>query len=133
MPFICGYQIGLDRTQVSEDTRILYVTTGVLLQKLVAADADESLLKQYTHIILDEVHERDVDTDFVLLVTKIKSCQSRLKPKVVIMSATIESDKFREYFSQSVARPETSSLLPRSNNRKQTLLAPKVKQKFIVF
>ena len=32
---LCGYQIGLDRSCVSEDTRITYVTTGVLLQKLI--------------------------------------------------------------------------------------------------
>jgi HrpA-like RNA helicase len=97
MPSICGYQIGLDRTHVNEDTRILYVTTGVLLQKLIAENADEAFLKQYTHIILDEVHEREIDTDFVLLVTKIKSFQN-LTAKVVLMSATIETNKFREYF-----------------------------------
>ena len=54
---ICGYQIGLDRDHVSEDTRITYCTTGVLLQKLIGPQADENFEK-YTHIILDEVHER---------------------------------------------------------------------------
>ena len=54
---MCGYQIGLDRTCVSEDTRITYVTTGILLQKLIDPDFEEKFNNKYTHIILDEVHE----------------------------------------------------------------------------
>ena len=45
-----GYQVGRDRMS-SDDTRISYVTTGVLLQKLIAAKS----LNEYTHVILDEV------------------------------------------------------------------------------
>lgn len=47
---IVGYQVGRDRMS-SDDTRISYVTTGVLLQKLIAAKS----LNEYTHVILDEV------------------------------------------------------------------------------
>ena len=49
---IVGYQVGRDKT-VSDDTRISYVTTGVLLQKLITAKS----LNEYTHIVLDEVLE----------------------------------------------------------------------------
>ena len=45
-----GYQVGRDKT-VSDDTRLSYVTTGVLLQKLITAKS----LNEYTHIVLDEV------------------------------------------------------------------------------
>ncbi|RMZ95877.1 ATP-dependent RNA helicase TDRD9 [Brachionus plicatilis] len=93
----CGYQIGLDRSKMSEDTRITYCTTGVLLQKLIGPKADENFNSTYTHILLDEVHERDLDTDFVMLLIKLKSF-GRLNAKVVLMSATLNIKVFSEYF-----------------------------------
>lgn len=47
---LVGYQIGMDRN-VSEKTRLTFVTTGVLLEKLV----NQRNMNQYTHVILDEV------------------------------------------------------------------------------
>lgn len=47
---LVGYQIGMDKN-VSEDTRLTFVTTGVLLEKLV----NQRNMNQYTHVILDEV------------------------------------------------------------------------------
>lgn len=102
---ICGFQIGLDRSKVSEDTRITYVTTGVLLQKLIAHGFEENFNRKYTHIILDEVHERDLDTDFCLLVLKLKNFKN-LKAKIVLMSATIDPNSFVDYFT-----PPMSSMM----------------------
>lgn len=48
------------------DMILTYVTTGVLLQKLIQAKS----LNQYTHIIIDEVHERNQDLDFLLLIVR---------------------------------------------------------------
>jgi ATP-dependent RNA helicase TDRD9 len=97
---LCGYQIGRDREHVSEDTRITYCTTGVLLEKLIGPQAQENFSK-YTHIILDEVHERDLETDFVLLIIKIQSLRNlSASSKVILMSATIDCDMFRKYFAQ---------------------------------
>lgn len=61
---LVGYQVGLDekRSRYNDETRILFVTTGVLLQKLIHVKD----MKQYTHIILDEIHDRDIDMDFLL-------------------------------------------------------------------
>jgi HrpA-like RNA helicase len=99
----CGYQIGLDRENVTEKTRICYVTTGVLLQKLISAQNDPRLANVYTHIILDEVHERDLDTDFVLLVLKLQTyCRRKSNVKVVLMSATIDTRLFAEFFAQQL-------------------------------
>jgi len=106
---LCGYQIGLDKTTTCEDTRITYVTTGILLQKLISSDAEETFNKTYTHIILDEVHERDLDTDFVLLVIKLKSYRN-LRAKVILMSATIDSDMFAKYFSPNLSIGLNSTL-----------------------
>nr|XP_022333202.1 putative ATP-dependent RNA helicase TDRD9 [Crassostrea virginica] len=94
---ICGYQVGMDK-QASEDTRILYVTTGVLLRKLVS----KKNMLEYTHVILDEVHERDQDTDFsLLIVRKLLRTNSR-HVKVVLMSATFDCDLFAQYFALPV-------------------------------
>lgn len=99
---LCGYQIGLDGKHVSDDTLITYVTTGVLLQKLVGKNA-EANFHRYTHIILDEVHERDLDTDFVMLLIKLKS-YGILRSKVILMSATLDSATFAKYFGDPEAK-----------------------------
>lgn len=77
------------------DTRITYCTTGVLLNKLVNSKS----MMEYTHVILDEVHERDEDMDFLLLVVKRLLRTNSTTVKVVLMSATIDVNKFATYFS----------------------------------
>lgn len=69
-----------------DDTRILYCTTGVLLEKIIGKKS----LSPYTHIILDEVHERNKEMDFLLIVI-----YKLLNPniKVVLMSATIDAEQ----------------------------------------
>ncbi|EFN75974.1 probable ATP-dependent RNA helicase spindle-E [Harpegnathos saltator] len=102
---IVGYQIGLIKS-MCEDTRITYCTTGVLLHKLV----NKKHMMDYTHIILDEVHERDEDMDFLLLVVRKLLRTNSMMVKVILMSATIDVDKFSEYFST----PMENKLLPAS-------------------
>lgn len=87
----------MDRSRLSEDTRICYCTTGVLLQKLIGPQQDDNFNK-YTHIILDEVHERDLDTDFVMLIIKLRS-YGLLNARIILMSATIDKEKFQKYFT----------------------------------
>ncbi|XP_055384477.1 probable ATP-dependent RNA helicase spindle-E [Condylostylus longicornis] len=89
---IVGYQVGLHK-ELNPDTRLLYCTTGVLLQKLIKAKD----LASYTHIILDEVHERDQDMDFLLIVIK-KLIRKAPDTKIILMSATIDTKAFSEYF-----------------------------------
>ncbi len=66
---------------------------GILLQKLIVGDIDK-----YTHIIIDEVHERGLDVDFVLLVLKILITRKNLKTKLILMSATIDCELFSRYY-----------------------------------
>ncbi|KAI0215243.1 ATP-dependent RNA helicase TDRD9 [Lamellibrachia satsuma] len=94
---ICGHQVGMDK-ETSDDTRLTYCTTGVLLQKLINAKN----MQQYTHIILDEVHERDQESDFCLLVTRKLLRTNSRDVKIVLMSATIDSQQFAQYFSLPV-------------------------------
>lgn len=71
----------------SEDTRLTYCTTGVLLEKLIAMKS----LDTFTHIILDEVHERDKDMDFLFILIRMLMGQGSAKTKIILMSATINT------------------------------------------
>ena len=61
-----GYHVGME-SRVTARTQVIFMTTGIFLMRLV--NNPESLEK-YTHIIMDEVHERDLDIDFSLVVIK---------------------------------------------------------------
>lgn len=87
-----GYQIRLESVRTSA-TRLLYCTTGVLLRRL-EGDAD---LRGITHVIVDEVHERTEESDFLLLVLKDLIVQ-RPDLKIILMSATLNANLFSEYF-----------------------------------
>lgn len=100
---LVGYQIGLIKNTCPE-TRITYCTTAVLLHRLVT----NKHMMDYTHIILDEIHERDNDLDFLLLVVKKLLRTNSMMVKVILMSATIDVDKFADYFST----PVKDKLLP---------------------
>ncbi|XP_006879224.1 PREDICTED: putative ATP-dependent RNA helicase TDRD9 [Elephantulus edwardii] len=94
---VVGYQVSLEKV-ATEDTRLLYVTTGVLLQKVVSARS----LVEFTHIFIDEVHERTEEMDFLLLVVrKLLRTNSRFV-KVILMSATINCKEFADYFAVPV-------------------------------
>lgn len=94
MGTIIGIQVGMYRN-VSNDTRLTYCTTGVLLRKLIQA---KNML-EYTHVILDEVHERDQEMDFLLLIIRKLLRTNSRQVKVILMSATFNVAKFSEYFS----------------------------------
>jgi len=96
-----GYQVGME-SRVSQDTRIMFMTTGIFLMRLV--NNPDSLVK-YTHIIMDEVHERDLDTDFSLVVLKHllgkRGEENALNFKLILMSATFNTQLFANYFSRT--------------------------------
>ena len=77
------------------------MTTGIFLMRLVN---NPDSLKKYTHLILDEVHERDLDIDFTLVVVKHLLCkrdENALKFKLFMMSATFNTNLFANYFATS--------------------------------
>lgn len=70
------------------------MTIGVLLQKLIRAKT----LREYTHIIIDEVHERNQELDFLLLIVRKFLFMNSSYVKVILMSATINAEEFAWYF-----------------------------------
>ena len=87
-----GYQIRLDAVR-SKRTRILFCTVGVLLRRLVG-DRD---LGGVSHVVVDEVHERGLDSDFLLTLLR-DVLPRRPDLRVVLMSATVNADLFSGYF-----------------------------------
>ncbi|XP_030504480.2 DExH-box ATP-dependent RNA helicase DExH7, chloroplastic isoform X1 [Cannabis sativa] len=94
---LVGYQVRLDSAR-NEKTKLLFCTTGILLRKI----AGDKNLTGITHVIVDEVHERSLLGDFLLIVLKNliqkQSAQKSPKLKVILMSATVDSDLFSRYF-----------------------------------
>jgi len=91
-----GYNIRGD-SKLSSATKITFMTTGVLLRRLQGAKDVKSALSGVSHIFVDEVHERSLDTDFLLAL--LKDALSTLPQlKVVLMSATLDADVFANYF-----------------------------------
>ncbi|KAJ1540244.1 hypothetical protein HK405_011580, partial [Cladochytrium tenue] len=90
-----GYAIRGDTVR-GPDTRLLFCTTGILL-RMLTGDPD---LRGVSHVIVDEVHERSVDSDFLLVILR-ELIAKRPDFRVVLMSATIDSDTFSRYFDDA--------------------------------
>ncbi|MGH0166832.1 UNVERIFIED_CONTAM: hypothetical protein FKN15_074045 [Acipenser sinensis] len=82
-------------TKAGDSTRLLYCTTGVLLRKL----QQDGLLDRVSHVIVDEVHERSVQSDFLLIILK-EILRKRSDLHLILMSATVDCDKFSNYFDR---------------------------------
>jgi HrpA-like RNA helicase len=91
-----AYQVRFERTR-TKHTKILFLTEGVLLRQLQT----DSQLSAYSYIVVDEVHERHVFTDFLLGILKCLM-EQRKSLKIILMSATINIDLFSKYFNDCV-------------------------------
>ena len=79
--------------KLSYKTKIKFVTDGMLLREAIL----DSSLKLYSVVILDEVHERSVNSDVLMALLK-QIAADRPDFKLVVMSATIDLPKFMNYF-----------------------------------
>ncbi|KAJ3170754.1 putative ATP-dependent RNA helicase dhr2 [Geranomyces variabilis] len=87
-----GYSIRFDDTTAAT-TKIKYMTDGMLLRELLS----DRKLSKYSVIILDEAHERTLRTD--VLFGMVKGIQrERQDLKIIVMSATLNAERFSEYF-----------------------------------
>lgn len=91
-----GYCVRFDDTS-GKETRILYMTDGMLLRAVMA----DPTLSRYSVLVVDEAHERSLQTDMVLSVVKsvqVARAGGKRPLKLMVMSATLETDTFCEYF-----------------------------------
>ncbi|KAK0386701.1 hypothetical protein NLU13_6535 [Sarocladium strictum] len=88
---LVGYSIRLE-SNTSRETRLVYATTGIVMRMLEGSNE----LQGITHLVLDEVHERSIDSDFLLIVLK-RLMVNRKDLKVVLMSATVDAERFSSY------------------------------------
>ncbi|WP_238696230.1 ATP-dependent RNA helicase HrpA [Thiomicrorhabdus sediminis] len=96
---LVGYQVRfLD--QVKEHSLIKVMTDGILLAEV----QNDRFLNQYEAIIIDEAHERSVNIDFLLGILK-QLIQKRPDLKVIITSATIDTQRFAEHFEVNGVKP----------------------------
>lgn len=92
---LVGYSVRFDDC-TSEETRVKYMTDGILLRELVT-DPD---LSAYSVIMLDEAHERTVATD--VLFALLKSAVARRPDlRIVVTSATLDASKYGSYFGDA--------------------------------
>ncbi|EHL03815.1 putative ATP-dependent RNA helicase DHX36 [Glarea lozoyensis 74030] len=99
-----GYSTRGDSKLPRRNGSITYYTTGSLLARL--RQRPEQMMADVSHIIIDEVHERDIDVDFLMvtlkdILSKRKAAGDKI-PKVVLMSATLDADLFSNYFGQQM-------------------------------
>lgn len=90
-----GYAIRLE-SKITDETRLVYATTGIVMRMLERSDD----LGSITHLVLDEVHERSLDNDFLLIVLR-KLMLRRPELKVILMSATVDAGRFSSYLGEA--------------------------------
>ena len=102
-----GYRVRFDK-RVSNKTRIEFVSRGVFLRQLLE---DPDSLADYHAVLLDEFHERQLETDWIfgLLLSRRKS---QHYPRIGILSATLNPDRIRELWAEARVVEVESPLHP---------------------
>lgn len=101
-----GYQVRFGKTY-SADTLVKVMTDGILLNEI---ERDPQLLR-YDTIIIDEAHERTLNIDFLLAYAK-QLLPKRPELKLVVTSATIDTQRFADYFNQAPVIEVSGTLYP---------------------
>ncbi|KNC96237.1 uncharacterized protein SPPG_08391 [Spizellomyces punctatus DAOM BR117] len=89
-----GMLMGHGIRDIFHETKIIFSTTGYLV-RLIAGNI--GALQSATHLIVDEVHERSIDSDVICLLCK-RILRDLPHIKIILMSATIHTELYRAYF-----------------------------------
>ena len=90
-----GFQVRFN-DQVGEDTHVKFMTDGILLAEI----ASDRWLSAYDTIIVDEAHERSLNIDFLLgYLTQL--LRKRRDLKIIVTSATIDTERFAKHFDDA--------------------------------
>ncbi|XP_045689566.1 probable ATP-dependent RNA helicase DHX35 [Phyllostomus hastatus] len=91
-----GYCIRFDDCTDPLATRMKFLTDGMLVREMMV----DPLLTKYSAIMLDEAHERTLYTDIAIgLLKKIQKKRGDLR--LIVASATLDAEKFRDFFNQN--------------------------------
>lgn len=115
---IVGYSVRFSSTYNPGTTKIRYVTDGWLLRETLLLDP---LLKRCSVLIIDEAHDRSLNTDLLLgVVKKIRRVRPDLR--LVVCSATLDAEAFLEFFigkkQKDKESKQRSGIEKRRKNRK---------------
>ena len=115
-----GYSVRFDQS-VSPSTRIKFLTEGMLLQEMLR----DPYLREYSAVIVDEVHERAVNVDLILgflrrLLESPGEGRGGMGLKVVVMSATAEMEKIQAFFNIAPESSNSSVSVTNGNNNGHT-------------
>ncbi|CAG8385432.1 unnamed protein product [Penicillium salamii] len=88
---LIGFAVRLE-SKFTQSTPLIYATTGVVVRMLERPEDFQDI----THVVLDEVHERTIDSDFLLIVLR-RLMQKRPDLKLILMSATVDAQRFSTY------------------------------------
>ncbi|KAF8041089.1 hypothetical protein BT93_B3112 [Corymbia citriodora subsp. variegata] len=87
-----GYKVRLEGMK-GKNTHLLFCTSGILLRRLLS----DRNLNGITHVFVDEIHERGMNEDFLLIVLK-DLLPRRRDLRLILMSATLNAELFSTYF-----------------------------------
>ncbi|KAA0197841.1 hypothetical protein HAZT_HAZT010186, partial [Hyalella azteca] len=91
---VVGYTIRFDDTTTPAVTKIKFMTEAILVREMMG----DPLLRQYSVIMVDEVHERNLFTDIILGLLK-KILKRRKDLRIIVCSATIDAEHMFEFFN----------------------------------
>ena len=93
-----GYQVRFEE-KLSPRTKLKVATDGILLSEI----RKDPMLSRYGAVVIDEAHERSLNIDF-LLGFMAKILKKRPDLKLVVTSATIDSEKFQSFFEKALGQ-----------------------------
>jgi HrpA-like RNA helicase len=104
----CGLETGYiirGEKKTTDETRIVFATTGVMLRMIQSVfgktdGSKDAFFDKLGYIFIDEVHERSIDSDFLLIILK-KMMKDFPNLKIVLMSATIDKNIFKGFFDEN--------------------------------
>lgn len=100
-----GYHVRFDPKLPQLGGSVTYCTTGILQQQL--QHYPDEVMDSVSHLVIDEVHERDMMIDFLLILLKKnimrRQALGKPNPQVVLMSATMDTELFASYFKSNIA------------------------------
>ena len=99
-----GYHVRFDAKLPQMGGSATYCTTGIL--QLQLQHFPDEVLDNISHLVIDEVHERDMLIDFLLILLKKnimrRQALGKSNPQVVLMSATMDTELFASYFQNDI-------------------------------